>query len=313
MDLEYPIEDARDAVFFKKMTFSKYKLSDVKEKLVKSLVESQMEACCYWTTELVCSGNFLLLWEIILFFFAKYVNVANPKLAVYLEIRFNVFKEATLTCSTELELRNKVVVRQLFAELMCVLCMSPKRLGCDAVKIRKDELTNLQSRMKATNVEYARRFFQDNDALDLYTAVNEIAYSLSSNKVLEACFWIEWFLQYISTKKPTPRIASRPYVKGKSLATDPVWILWDVLLSFAAQKNTLCEKIARSTLRLFSLNYSHGVNDRRKFLFYFLILLICEEIKFDSEMIPEKKTIEAIFPKCSLMYRDIRKNSVRLK
>ena len=124
--MEYPIDDARDASFFKLTTFSKYKRLDVKRELLQSLVEGQLEACCYWTTELVCSGNFADLWETILFHFGKYVACANPKLAVYLDVRFNTFRDVAQEEPSELELRNKVVIRQLFAELMCVLCLSPK-------------------------------------------------------------------------------------------------------------------------------------------------------------------------------------------
>lgn len=311
--MEYPIEDARDASFFKLTTFSKYKRVDVKRALLNSLVDSQLEPCCYWTTELVCSGNFADLWETILFYFGKYVHAANPKLAVYLEIRFNTFRDLAKAEAVELELRNKVVIRQLFAELMCVLCLSPKKLGCDAVKVKKEELETPQGRFKATTADFVRRYFKGGDPLELYPVMNEIAYSLSADKTMEACYWLEWLMLYDATKKPPPRCIARNYVEGKRQATDTIWMVWDVLLAYAKDKGPLTEKIALATCRLFCLHYTPAANERRRFLLYFVVALICEDIKLDAEMIADRKVIDAIFPKCSLLYRDIRKHSVKLK
>jgi hypothetical protein len=311
--MEYPIEDARDPTFFKLTTFSKYKRADVKQALLRSLVEGQLEPCCYWTTELVCSGHYSDLWEIVLLFFGKYVHSGNPKLSVYLERRFQVFRDAARMEPLELELRNKVVVRQLFSEIMCVLCLSPKRLGLDAVKVKKDELDTSRGRMRATNAEFARPYFKAGDPLELYAALNEIAYSLSADKTMDACYWLEWFMLYESVKKPAPRGMSRAYVEGKRAATEPIWMVWDVLLAFAKDKSVLAEKVARATLGLFCLHYTPAANERRRFLMYFVIALVCEDVKMEGDIVPDRKVIEAVFPKCSLLYRDIRKHSVRLK
>ena len=40
---------------------------------------------------------------------------------------------------------------------------------------------------------------------------------------------------------------------------------------------------------------------------------VCEDVKMEGDIVPDRKVIEAVFPKCSLMYRDVRKHSVRLK
>jgi len=308
--MEYPIEDARDASFFKITTFSKYKLADVKRELLSALVESQLEACCYWTTELVCSGRFADLWETILYYFGKYVHVANAKLAVYLELRFATFKEVATSESVELNLRNKVVIRQLFSEIMCALCLSPKKLGLEPVKLKKEELESYQMKLKAPNAEFARPFFKAGDPLDLYPVFNEFVYSLSVSKTMDACYWLEWFILYDNTKKPPPRCQPRSYVSGKRPASEPIWMIWDVLLK--KQKNSLCGKIAIATLHLFCLHYTTEANKRRRYLMYFLITLICEEARLEGEIVPERRVIEAVFPSCSLMYRDIRKHSIRL-
>jgi len=311
--MEYPIEDARDASFFKISTFSKYKRTDAKRALLTSLVDGQLEPCCYWTTEFVCSGFFADLWEIILFYFGKYVHAANPKLSVYLEVRFNTFRDIAKTEPVELELRNKIVIRQLFAELMCVLCLSPKKLGCDPIKVKKEELESPQMRFRATTADSVRRFFKGGDPIELYPVLNEFTYSLSTDKTTDACYWLEWLMLYESTKKPPPRSVARNYVEGKRQSMEPIWIIWDILLAFAKDKSALTEKIALATCRLFCLHYTPAANERRRFLLYFVITLVCEDIKLEADMVADRKVIEAIFPKCSLLYRDIRKHSIKLK
>lgn len=60
------IEDIRTADQFKLITFSKYKRTEVKKEWLNSMNKELLEACCYWTTELICSGLLVDLWELIL-------------------------------------------------------------------------------------------------------------------------------------------------------------------------------------------------------------------------------------------------------
>jgi len=99
------ILDGRPATCFKTHTFSRYQSSAVKNELIKALTASQCEAACYWSAELICSGHFVELWNTVLFFFAKHVHVGNPKLPLYLEMRFTQFKTIASSAPDELGLR----------------------------------------------------------------------------------------------------------------------------------------------------------------------------------------------------------------
>ena len=305
------VEDARDASFFKTTTFSKYKKSDVKRELLTSLVESQIEPSCYWSTEMICSGQFSDLWEIILFYFGKYIQAANPKMAVYLDLRFNIFKEVVQKEPVELDLRNKPLIRQLFAELMTVLCSSSKKLGIEIIKIRKDELDSIQGRLKAPTADFAKPFFKPGDPMEIYAAVNEVAYSLHAKNLMDSCFWLEWVMLYASLKKPPPRCVARSYVTGKKPSTEPIWILWDIFVAYA-KPNPLYLKITTSTLRLFCLHYTPSANERRRHLLYFIASLLCDETKTDVDFVPDKKMIEVVSARCNVLYKDIRKHSIKL-
>ena len=87
------INDVRTIKQFKNGTFSNYKKSDVKKELVKSIYNHKIEESCYWISEFICSGQFIDIWEIILLIMSKYIYLANPKLPLYINMRYQNFRD----------------------------------------------------------------------------------------------------------------------------------------------------------------------------------------------------------------------------
>ena len=96
---DYEINDVRTKKDFQSYTFSNYKKSEVKKQLLNDMFKGKIENSCYWTTELICAGHFMELWELILFYACKHIHLGNPMLPAYINLRFQHFKEiVSLTC-----------------------------------------------------------------------------------------------------------------------------------------------------------------------------------------------------------------------
>ena len=84
------INDKRTLKEFNKITFSKYEKSKVKKELIDCIKKSKLEESCYWSAEFICAGQFIELWEIIILYVSRHIHLGNPKLPIYISLRFNV-------------------------------------------------------------------------------------------------------------------------------------------------------------------------------------------------------------------------------
>ena len=318
---EFQINDIRAISDFKGESFSKYKKTDVRKELLNCMLDGKIEPACNWGAELICAGQFLDLWEIILTFLGKHVHLANPKLAIYLEMRYEKFKNIISTGYVDdiLRLRNNQQIRALFAEIICILCNTNKKHSFQGIKINKEEeydMTHMSNKLKAPSVSYAQSVYKKDDPKELFISINEFAYHISpeSNNSLQACFWLEWIMEFqkICANKKEKCLCERRGnmpVEDK-FQMDPIWIIWEIILQRCTEKDNIKNKILNSILKLYCLKYTPGVKKRRRYLIYYAISIITEKYDTKIDITKDKELVETVVKKINAIYKQIKKNEV---
>ena len=330
------INDVRNT--FKNITFSNFQKSKARYELIKSLCDEKIENACYWSAEFICSGHYLELWDIILYFVYKYIHNGNPKLALYLNMRYNNFETIINNGYSQniLVLRNNDKIRKLFCEIICVLCYSVKKnVICD-IKLDKNEsfdIASMSERFKAPNVSYIEYILKDDDPKELIIPINELVYNLINKNIINVYYWLEWIIEYenICKKKKKKCACENRSFAPKGSTHDIIWIIWDILLYYSDpsltsrtynlhnnnnnnnNNNEIKYKIIKSLLELFVIKYSNSVKKKRKYIMYFAFALLIEHNPINSAIITYPEKIEAIVSKIDNIYKDIKKNEISPK
>ena len=314
------INDIRIPSDFKSCSFSKYKRTEVKSTLIKTMLKGKIEESCYWSAELVCAGHFMDLWEIILYYHGKYIHLGNPKLILYLENRYhafrNVMENAVYTC--ELQLRNNINIRKLFAEIICVLIMSPRKPSFEQVKIHRIEefdAQHISEKVKVPDKNFLEEVFLKQDPKGMFIALNELAFHLTqSDGMMMACYWIEWIMEFdsICRKNHNPCYGERRSNANVAIGfqMDAIWIVWDVIFHSVTTTNKapFIEKALNGLKSLFCIKYTTASSKRRRYLLYLAVALITEPVSTSMEMIGDKVLLGTVVSQINSIYKHVKKH-----
>uniref|UniRef100_A0A6C0D294 Uncharacterized protein n=1 Tax=viral metagenome TaxID=1070528 RepID=A0A6C0D294_9ZZZZ len=314
------INDIRTPAQFKGFSFSKFKCTDAKNQFILNMQKGRLEPACYWCAELVCSGHYMEIWETLLYYAGKHIHLGNPKIIMYLEMRYEVFKNimAKGDYLNELQLRNNPTIRQLFAEAVSVLTLSNKKSSIEPIKINREEefdMTQMTERLIAPNVHFIEPFFQKKDPNELIIALNEFAYNISHERhnMHSAMYWIEWVIEFdlICRKRKTPCHCERRTTipVEKKYQCDIIWIIWDALFHYCDLiGNVFIRKLMDSLLSLFCIKYTTAACKRRRYLLYMAIALLTEPVPVNIELMPNKPMVQNVVSKIHEIYKQIKKN-----
>jgi len=314
------INDVRQPNSFKLTSFSNFKRTDVKKKLIENIHKNKLEPACYWCAELVCSGHYMDIWEIILHYTGKHIHLGNPKIVIYLEMRYQLFKDIMSQGHyvSEIDLRNNTKIRQLFAEIIVTLSLSNKKHSFESIKINRVEefdMTQMTERFKASSMDYGQPIMKPEDPKELFIAINEFSYTISTDapNTINACYWIEWIIDFdtICKNRKLPCLCQRRStipVENK-FQRDIIWIMWDALIYYCEKVgNQFIIKIMKSLLQIFCIKYTTACCKKRRFLLYFAVSLLTEHVPTNTELMPNKPLIQKVLMKIDEIYKQIKKN-----
>lgn len=318
------INDIRTSSDFRATSFSKYKMTEVRKEFLTAIHGGKIEPACYWCAEMVCSGHIADIWELIIQYMSKHIHLANPKLAIYLDMRYSVFRNIAATASQELDMRNSEKIRKLFAEVVCTLALSNKKPSLEPMKISRAsefDMTRMAERLKAPSMDYAQSVFRGKDPREMFIAVNEFAFHVSpvagSRDMSRACYWIEWAieLEQICKQRKEPCLCERrtQYPVERKFSKDVIWLFWDALLcaSGNGEQHPMIDKTMQSLMRLFCVKYTTAACKRRRYLLYYAIGLLTEPIvSLHVDMMPDRVLLETVVNQIDHVYRQIKKNEV---
>ena len=317
------INDIRLYGDFKGTSFSGYKISDVKKQFLLNMYNGKIEPACHWCAELICAGHYMDIWEILLLYLGKHIHLGNPKLPIYVSKRFDVFKNIMVQGMyyDEIQIRNNQTIRNMFAEMVTVFCISPKKNSLEAVKInREDEfdMTQISEKLKATSDDFGTHLLRKEDPKELAICINEFAYHIHSSSthvpnMIQACYWIEWIIEFdvLCKKRKNPcKLDRRHHIPVEfKYQNDIIWIIWDAVFDCVEQRNDdLQKQIIQSILYLFSIKYTTACVKKRRHLLYFVIEMITEPYNKLIPIVTDKSKVENTMLHIDTVYKQIKKN-----
>jgi hypothetical protein len=176
-------------------------------------------------------------------------------------------------------------------------------------------MTQMTERLKAPNVTFIEPIFKKEDPKELFIAINEFCYHISNGykNMLSACYWIEWMVEFdaICKKRKEPCYCEiRKFVNvEKKFTKDIIWILWDALLYYSALlNNQYIDKLMNGLLTIFSIKYTTASCRKRRYLLYFAVELLTEQVPTNIELTTNKQTIQNVVEKINQVYKQIKKN-----
>ena len=314
------INDIRILSDFFGMSFSGFKKADVKKELIGSFMAGRVENACYWSGELICAGHFGDLWEIIIFFYGYHIHLGNPKLAIFLDRRVKTFIGIMKNgyADGDIKMRNSNKIRQMFAEICCIICYAKRKPEVFHVKVPKGDfdLTTISEKFKAPTITYGNIVFKEEDPKEIFIAVNEFAFNLcyETRHSLDAFYWMEWIFQFdhICRDQKKKLLCARrsQFPVNYKYQMDPVWIVWDTILESSKGSNPLILSIIDSIMSLYLTRYTPAAGKKRKYLLYFAIAMITEKVDLDESILKDtnKPQMDIVISNIESIYKQIKTN-----
>jgi hypothetical protein len=299
------IVDSR--VNFQSTTFTNYKKSHVIKELTKCMYHQKLDEAFVWTTDLLCSGHIIDLWNIYIQFICKYIHIHNPKLPIFLYKKFEEFK-VIANKTPDFKLRNNKEIRLIFFTITAVLTNCNKDSILDFDNLKFDLKLDIFANLKAPNIHYAQPYFKAGDPKEYFISLNELTYHLKDTKnKMDILYWLEWILEYEQSsikKKKIIGCIQRDFAPN----TNIIWLVWEILLS--CKKGPILDKVIDSIFSLFKIKYTPACNKKKKGLLHLAIMFIISDIDYQKKLVENVGIFNNLEKNILTTFEQIKKNEI---
>lgn len=234
------LNDTRSLAEFKQITLGGFPRTKVFSALEKAITGAKIEHACYWAYQLLASGQAIALWDRLLLYIYKNINIANPALPVWLlgkEIAWaRLINMKEFTKEGIIQLRNNQLARNIITELLTMICLSRKRkLDSLTLKIKETDfiIANFHAKCQVRNNIMITGLLGPNDPSEVRIAANEFCYNLVNKQIQEALYWLNWILYWekINIKKYKTFTVQTRGIDGIQSADqrDVIWLVWSII------------------------------------------------------------------------------------
>ena len=237
---KYQLVDTRRHTDFKLVTLGGYPRSKVPAAMEKAIYSGKIEHACYWAFQLLASGAPITLWDRLLGYAYKNVNIANAKLPRWLQEKTTAWQRVLIRKDFSgvnvINSRNLQQIRHMITEMIVVLSLSRKRkLDILSTKIKETDfiISNFQDRCTNRNNIIIAALFGDNDPSEIRLAANEFAVNLGMRNIQGALYWLNWILYWerINIKRFKSFTVQARMIEGipQTDIRDVVWLVWSII------------------------------------------------------------------------------------
>lgn len=237
---KYQLIDTRRHIDFKMVTLGGYPRSKVPAAMEKAIYSGKIEHACYWAFQLLASGAPITLWDRLLGYAYKHVNIANAKLPRWLQEKTTAWQRVLVRKDfagpNVINSRNLQQVRHMITEIIVVLSLSRKRkLDALNTKIKETDfiISNFQDRCTNRNNMIIAALLGDNDPSEIRLAANEFAVNLGMRNMQGALYWLHWILYWerINIKRFKSFTVQARMIEGipQNDIRDVIWLIWSII------------------------------------------------------------------------------------
>lgn len=267
---------------FTKDSFSNIKKNKLLNDYTLSMYYNNINDALKYTGEMLCSIYIYDLWKIYIQFYCNYIHINNIRLGIYLNQKFDEFKNCMKQIQNDYEIRNDDKLRHLFFTLTLLFCHSNKENRASNLFIDFD-IHSIHDNLKADNVEYIQKYFLSDDPKEYYIPINEFIYHLENKDKTQIFYWINWIIEYdlyLIKHKKQIFIQKRSITNFSNNKKDCniIWLLWYIIIQYSKLKHGMIHKTILSLCELFKIKYTYTNNKTYRCLLYTSIHILIDNV-----------------------------------